>query len=104
MDFKNSPVVTVGYGESNPVLGEKSLKFSYRIGAVAVVVGVLSLVFNIFAGLLKSFKLPTRAPKKKIPAKKRNAKKRTAPANYDVEPTGGVLDKVRSMRDQPASE
>ena len=103
MDFKNSPVVTVGYGESNPVLGEKSLKMSYQLGAVAIAVGVLSLIYAVLTSLLKSFKMPQLSTGRKKPAKKRKAKKRAGPANYDVEPTGGVLDKVRSMRDQQPS-
>ena len=109
MDFRNSPVVTVGYGESNPVLGEKSLKLSYRFGAIAIVVGVLSMVFSVLSGLLSTFKLPERSPSRKRPAKKKKVKKKksksrvAAPANYDVEPTGGVLDRVRTMRDQQPS-
>ena len=108
MDFKNSPVVTVGYGASNPVLGEKSLKLSYRFGVVAVVVGVLSLISIVLAGLFNSFKMPERTPSRKRPTKKKKvkkkkAKKRVGPTNYDVEPTGGVLDRVRTMRDQQPS-
>lgn len=109
MDFRNSPVVTVGYGESNPVLGEKSLKLSYRFGAVAIVVGGVSLVFIVLAGLFNSFKMSERTPSRKRPVKKKKvkkkkAKKRVGPTNYDVEPTGGVLDRVRTMRDkQPSS-
>jgi len=104
MDFKNSPVVTVGYGESNPVLGEKSLKLSYRVGAVAIVVGVLAMVFSVLSGLQSTFKLPERSPNRNRPAKKKKVKKKkskkqvAAPANYDVEPTGGVLDRVRTSR------
>lgn len=102
MDFENSPVVTVGYGASHPVLGKESLKLSYRLGAIAIVVGVLSLVFNVLAGLLSNAKLPQRPqpPRRKIPAMKRKTKKGSRPFHYDVEPTGGVLDRVRSMRDK----
>ena len=58
LDFKNSPVVTVGYGESNPVLGAKTLQICYRLGAVAIGVGVLSLFYTILTGLMENFKLP----------------------------------------------
>jgi len=100
MDFKNSPVVTVGYGAGNPVLGEKTLKLSYRFGAVALAVGVLSLIFTVLASLIKT---PERSPSRKKPARKKRAKTRTGPPNYDVEPTGGVLDRVRSVRDEQSS-
>ena len=90
------------------MLGEKSLKLSYRFGVVAVVVGVLSLISIVLAGLFNSFKMPERTPSRKRPTKKKKvkkkkAKKRVGPTNYDVEPTGGVLDRVRTMRDQQPS-
>ena len=113
MDFEKSPVVAVGYGESNPVLGEKSLEMSYQVGAIAIAVGVLSLVFSVLTGVLKSFTMPQQPSRRPMAMKKKKKKKKTSsqkktsnrsgPPNYDVEPTGGVLDRVRSMRDEQPS-
>ena len=98
MDFANSPVVTVGYGQANPLLGEKSLKYSYMVGAGAVGLAVLTLAYLILAGLLKQVPRSSREPRRKRTKKRGNSTRGNA--NQDAEPTGGVLDQVRSLREK----
>ena len=52
MDFEHSPIVTVGYGSDNPLLGETSLKYSYTVGAAAIGIALLSLVYLVVTGLI----------------------------------------------------
>ena len=103
MDFQYSPVVTIGYGQENPVLGQVSLKLSYTLGAIAIGVAALTLVCLAFASLFKSVVTAARTPRKRRKPKKIRAGLPNRNRNYENEPTGGVLDKIRSMRDQPMS-
>lgn len=98
MDFARSPVVYFGFERVNPLLGETSLRLSYVIGAgaggVAVVTMLLSALFGFFGRIFKRPKNPVGPPK-------RSAGNRSGlPANPGHEATGGVLDRVRSMREK----
>lgn len=95
MDFENSPVVYVGYSTTNPLLGAKSLQLSYLLGGVSLALGALAFVFSVLVSWLN------RKPKFRPdpPKPKQNLAGLPTAGNEPKEMTGGVLDKVRSMRD-----
>jgi hypothetical protein len=101
MDFTKSPVVMIGYPKSNPLLGEASLQLSKTVGIVAL--GIAGLTF-LFSMVLKLFKLIKIKPKPQLSKPGPTRNRAGLPTNADnldlEEPTGGVLDRVRSMRDQ----
>jgi hypothetical protein len=96
MDFENSPVVLVGFAQANPLLGPATLKFSYVGGLGALGFGALAFLMSIVMSLLN------RKPKIRSAPPKPTANKAGLPParNYDAQPTGGVLDQVKSMRDR----
>ena len=101
MDFRNSPVVTIGYGQDNPLLGETSLKYSYFVGTAAVGVGGLTLAYLVTAGLCKHLQsLPRSSKESRRKPTKNRAGLPGRQTKDDAEPTGGVLDQVQSLRQQ----
>ena len=94
MDFRNSPVVTVGYKKENP-LGETSLRYSYQIGAGAIGVAVLTLIYLASASL--SQQVPKR-PRRRTVANRTS--EQSDETHRDLETSGEMLDLVRSIRDK----
>jgi len=101
MDFAQSPVVLIGYPKSNPLLGKSSLQLSKTVGIASLGVAGLSFLFSMFSKLVKLIKLKPK-PRRPKPEPTRNRAglptKETAPGSPEL--TGGVLDRVRSMREQ----
>ena len=98
MDFQQSPVVTVGYGNDNPLLGEASLEYSYLVGAAAVGVLILTLAYLVVAGLLNAVPRSPRRPRRA--SAKNRAGLPNSETDYNAGSTGGVLDQARSMRNR----
>lgn len=95
MDFENSPVVYVGYSATNPLLGVKSLQLSYLLGGGSLALAALAFLFSVVVSLFN------RKPKfrPEPPKPKNNLAGLPKTGDEPKELTGGVLDKVRSMRD-----
>lgn len=95
MDFAGSPVVFVGYPNTNPLLGAKSLQLSYLLGGASLGIAALAFVASTLIAIFN--RRPKTRPER--PKPKRNRAGLPETSGESVELTGGVLDKVRSMRD-----
>ncbi|MEL7497164.1 MAG: hypothetical protein AAFN77_06100 [Planctomycetota bacterium] len=98
LDFARSRVVYLGYERENPILGETTLKLSIVVGGASVAVAVLTIIISLIIGMLS--RLFKRSPKPNAPQPTANRAGLPASGSLDHEPTGGVLDRVRSRRDQ----
>ena len=98
MDFRNSPVVTVGYGQDNPILGVTSLTLSYTIGAAAFGVALLNIAYLAFMGFSKCGKNALREARHE-PTESPTCLPSSV-TNCDDSPSESLLDAARSMRDQ----
>ncbi len=96
MDFDNSRVLFLGFEKANPVLGKTSLRLATLVGAGSVVLALITFILGMLSAILK--KAASRRPKKQPQP---TANRAGLPASgEEPEFTGGVLDRVKSMRDR----
>lgn len=99
LDFAKSPVVLYGFERENPLLGKSTYQISVIVGIVSISIAALTILITALAGFLKKFF--RRKPKPTAPQPVAN--RAGLPTSEQEEPnlTGGVLDRVRSRRNQP---
>lgn len=96
LDFSKAPIAFYGYERTNPVFSETTKKASILVGGAAVAVAVITVVLSaLFGAVGRLF----RRKEKTVPPPVAN-RAGLPPGNQNSESTGGVLDRVRSMRDR----
>lgn len=101
LDFAKSPVVLYGFERENPLLGKTTYQFSILAGIGSLAVAALTILISVLMGFLKKFF--QRTPKPTAPKPVANRAGLPASEAQDSNLTGGVLDRVRSRRNQPES-
>lgn len=100
LDFSKSRIAFYGYERTNPIFGATSLRLSILVGGGSVAVAVLTFLIALLAKLLGRFFKPS--PQTTRPSPTANRAGLPSHGGNETVATGGVLDRVRSLRDRQA--
>ena len=98
LDFSKSQVAFYGFERENPIFGESTKRLSILVGGIAVAIAVVTILFAVLANLMgRLFKRKPEATPTRPPSNRAGL---PAQSPGETASTGGVLDRVRSLRDK----